>query len=64
MSTLGDITASLRRIIRLDDEVQELKQRAGKADDRFLDHERRLTRIETLIEFGSSGSSPRRLPRR
>ena len=58
MSLLGDTLAALRRLTLLDSEVESLKTHAAQADARFLDHERRLTRIETLIEF----SRPR-LPR-
>jgi hypothetical protein len=58
MSVLGDTLAGIRRIMLLDNDVTMLKTRTDLADQRFLDHERRLTRIETVMEFARP-----RLPR-
>jgi len=58
MSVLGDTLTTVKRLMLLDADVQSLKAHTDKADAQFLDHERRLTRIETLIEIAQ-----RRLPR-
>ena len=50
MSWIGDTFAGIRRIMLLDADVARLQRAADKADAIGIDPEKRLTRIETLIE--------------
>ena len=52
MSWISDTFAGIKRLMLLDAEVARLQRAADKADATGLDHEKRLTRIETLIEVG------------
>jgi hypothetical protein len=59
MSLLADTLATVRRIVLLDADVQQLKTRADAADDRLADHRDRLVRIETIIEMARTPRLPR-----
>ena len=61
MSWISDTFAGMKRIIQLDSDVERLRQAVEKIDTAVTDHEKRLIRIETLIEL--SRAAPR-LPRR
>jgi len=63
MTTLGDTVAGVRRILRLDEDVQELKLRADTAEDRLIDLDRRMVRIETVVQLASGISMPPLTPR-
>lgn len=52
MSWISDTFAGIKRLMLLDAEVARLQRAADRADATGLDHEKRLTRIETLIEIG------------
>ena len=52
MSWISDTFAGIKRLMLLDAEVVRLQRAADKADAIGFDHEKRLTRIETLIEVG------------
>lgn len=54
MSWISDTFAGVRRIMLLDADVARLQRAADKADAIGMDHEKRLTRIETLIEVGGT----------
>ena len=49
-------------IDRLTETVNTLRERASQHDDRLFDHEKRLIRIEALIDLTRGGERPR-LPR-
>lgn len=51
MSWIGDTFAGMKRIIQLDSDVERLRQAVEKVDDTVVDHEKRLIRIETMIEM-------------
>jgi hypothetical protein len=59
MSWISDTFAGLKRIMQLDSDVEQLKRAVEKIDAIAMDHEKRLVRIETLIEIGRA---PIRLP--
>jgi hypothetical protein len=50
MSWISDTFAGLKRSIRLDADVARLERSMEKIEAIGLDHERRLVRVETLIE--------------
>lgn len=58
MSLWADLRDAIRKAILLEDRVERLIVDVGKAEERIMDHDRRLTRVETLIAFAAS----RRLP--
>ena len=60
VSWIGDTFAGMKRIIQLDSDVERLRGAVEKIDDTVTDHEKRLIRIETLIELTQSARLPRR----
>lgn len=61
MSWMGDTLAGIKRIVQLDSDVARLRSSLEKAEAVGVDHEKRLIRIETMIEF--SRNSVRLPPR-
>jgi hypothetical protein len=57
MSLWTDLRDAIRQAILLQERVERLIV-VGKTEDRLIDHDRRLTRIETMIALAQS----RRLP--
>jgi hypothetical protein len=51
MSWIGDTFAGMKRIIQLDSDVERLRHAVEKLDGTVVDHEKRLIRIETMIEM-------------
>lgn len=51
MSLWADLRHAIRQAILLEDRVERLIVDVGKAEDRLVDHDRRLTRLETLVAF-------------
>jgi hypothetical protein len=49
---------AIRKAILLEDRVERLIVDVVKAEERLLDHDRRLTRVETLIMFAASRQLP------
>ena len=60
MSWMADTISGMKRIIQLDADVERVRAAVEKLDAAVIDHEKRLIRIETLIELTREG---RRLPR-
>jgi hypothetical protein len=61
VSWISNTFAGVKRLMQLDADVTRLQKAADKADAINFDHEKRLTRIETLIEVGrTSIQIPRR----
>lgn len=58
MSLWADLRDAIRKAILLEDRVERLIVDVGKAEERLIEHDRRLTRVETLIAFAAT----RRLP--
>lgn len=55
MSWIGETFAGMKRIIQLDGDVARLRQAVEKSDTIVLDQEKRLIRIETMIDVGRAG---------
>ena len=58
MSLWTELRDAIRQAILLQERVERLILDVGKTEDRLIDHDRRLTRIETMIALAQS----RRLP--
>jgi hypothetical protein len=58
MSLWTDLRDAIRQAILLQERVERLIVDVGKTEDRLIDHDRRLTRIETMIALAQN----RRLP--
>ena len=63
MTTLSDTVTGVRRILRLDEDVQELKARADSAEDNLIDLDRRMVRLETVVQLASGIALPPLTPR-
>ena len=63
MTTLGDTVSGVRRILRLDEDVQDLKKRADSAEDHLIDLDRRMVRLESVVQFASGVTLPPLTPR-
>lgn len=50
MSWIGDTVAGIKRIIHLDSDVARPQRDVDKAEAIVMGHEKRLVRIETLID--------------
>lgn len=61
MSAWGELKDSIRKIILMEDKIDRLANGLTTIGDRVMDHEKRLIRIETMIEMAQG---PRRLPPR
>lgn len=59
MSLAESIFNGIRQVMQLDNEVQRLREGLTKLDNQVGDHERRLIRIEALIEFSRASTAPR-----
>ena len=57
MSLWSDLRSAIRQVILVQERVERLIVDVEKTSDRLLDHDRRITRIETLIAVAQ-----RRLP--
>ncbi len=51
MSTWADLREGIRRAILMQERVERLTAGIEKMEERVLDHDRRLVRIETMIEI-------------
>ena len=60
MSVWSDLRSTLRSIIVMEEKIDRLAAAVEKMAGHIEDHEKRLIRIETLIELARE----RRLPRR
>ncbi len=63
MTTLSDTVTGVRRILRLDEDVQDLKKRADTAEDRLIDLDRRMVRLETVLQIAGGIVLPPLTPR-
>ncbi|MEO8467889.1 MAG: hypothetical protein ABI640_21415 [Gammaproteobacteria bacterium] len=54
MSVWAELRDAIRQAILLNERVERLSADFEKAQDRLIDHDRRLTRIETMIEVAQS----------
>ena len=58
MSLWADLRDAIRKAILLEDRVERLIIDVGKAEERLIDHDRRLTRVVTLMVFATSRQLP------
>ena len=61
MSAWDDLKASIRKIILMENRIDSLAKAVDRLSDQVLDHEKRLVRIETMIEMAQArahGSQP------
>lgn len=58
MSVWSDLRNALRRAILVQERVESLVVEIEKAGDRLVDHERRLTRLETSIAVARRRQPP------
>lgn len=56
MSWISDTVGGIRRIIQLDTDVARLQRDVEKAETIVMDHERRLVRVETVIDVNWAAS--------
>jgi hypothetical protein len=66
MSAWSELRNSIRKIILMEDKIDRLAQGVDRVASEVMDHEKRLIRIETLIEVaqnrGPGGNpAPRRI---
>ena len=58
MSLWSDLRSAIREAILVQERVERLIVDVEKVDDRLLEHDRRLTRIETLIAIARRRQLP------
>ena len=63
MSVWSDLKDGIRQIILLESRIDQLNGAVDRLTDQSLDHEKRLIRIETMIEVaqGRADSTPSKL---
>ena len=54
MSAWGDIRDSVRKIILMQDKIDRLANGLSRLSADMMDHEKRLIRIETMIEMAQT----------
>lgn len=63
MSALGDIMAGLRTVVELTGKVERLERNVDKLAGQVDDADRRLVRLETIIEVTRSDGATLRIAR-
>jgi hypothetical protein len=58
LSAWTDLRDALRQAILMQERVERLTAGVDKMADRLLDHDRRLMRIETMIELAQRNQLP------
>ncbi|MDJ0940345.1 MAG: hypothetical protein QNJ00_11340 [Woeseiaceae bacterium] len=65
MSALADVILLAERVDRLDNTVSELaalfREDSKARDDKFLEHDRRIQKLENFIEFAEKYGGRKRL---
>ena len=64
MSAFDRILESVKDVLRMNDDVQRLAEGVKDLAIEVRDHDRRLVRIETLIEVSQAQAGPRHIPGR
>lgn len=52
MSTLGEVLDAAKKVLLVVDDIKRLSHAVDTLSEKVTDHERRLIRIETIIEVG------------
>ena len=63
MSILDRIFGAARVVMEMRGDIDRASERIEQHTSELFDHEKRLIRIETMIEMGGARPPPRRLPR-
>lgn len=58
MGVISDAARTVHRVLTLDGTVRSLEHEVANLYDTMIDHEKRLIRIEALIEFTKAGGFP------
>lgn len=61
MSVLDRILGAVKGVMLMQERVDTLKSDVGEVTSELRDHERRLIRLETMIEMGMRRAGPPRL---
>ena len=61
MGIITEAAKTLKRIVDMDERVSSLERRMERSLEGLIDHEKRLIRIETIIEMGLQGGGRPRL---
>lgn len=63
MSAWDELKNSIRKIVLMEEKLNQLSSGLSSMSERMMDHEKRLIRIETMIELAQArgGSGPKRL---
>lgn len=64
MSATERILAGLRNVVLMNEKVQQLTADTEGFQAQLVDHERRLIRVETIIEMAGGGRAAPALPHR
>jgi predicted nucleic acid-binding Zn-ribbon protein len=59
MTFWSELRDALRRAILMEDRLERLNSEVDRSTEQLRDHERRLTRIETIIELARSRAAAR-----
>lgn len=58
MGALDRVLASLRQVILMESKLQRLADSVDEMADAVMDHEKRLIRLETMVEIAQSRGLP------
>lgn len=61
MSTLKDVIGAMKEVLLLTDKVERTGTMLTEISNELRDHDRRLIRLETMVEMARSQSSTKRL---
>jgi hypothetical protein len=63
MSAWDDLKKSIRKIVLMEEKLNQLSSGLAAMSEQVMDHEKRLIRIETMIELAQThgGAGPKRL---
>lgn len=64
MTAIKDAIAAMKEVFLLTDKVERAGSLLSEVSRELREHDRRLTRIETLVEFSSARAGIRELPGR
>ena len=63
MSAIKDAIAAMKEVLLLTDKVERAGTLLSDVSRELREHDRRLTRLETLVEFSTTRAGIRELPR-
>jgi len=63
MSTIKDAIAAMKEVMLLADKVERAGRSLSDIADELREHDRRLVRLETMVEIAKGHGVPKRLPR-